>query len=139
MQPNLRGTDVEYSERVALRHEKLRYNVDVIQAYIDACYGLDASLISSEKSKKRYTNRSSNKDFQLKFVVGSKNDIVEIENKYLRLLQGVNPEDVVLMPIGLNQEQLKTTTMLALRACIQHGWRYTPRLHIDMFNDKRSV
>lgn len=136
--PNLRGTAFEFNERYALKHERFRYNIAAIQAWIDSCYGLDPAYYT-EIGKHRYNTRQPNKDFQLKFVVCSIEDIDEIKDKYIRLLNGVEPTDIMLMPLGLNQEQLEKTTMLTIRECIKYGWRYTPRLHIDIFNEKRSV
>lgn len=135
-QPNLRDTSIEYHERVALKHEHFRYNIPVIQAWIDSCYNLDPAYPYSDK---KYLDRKPNKDFQLKFVVGSESDIIEIKEKYIRFLKGVEPFDIMLMPLGLNREQLEKTSRLVLRECVRNGWRYTPRLHIDIFNDKRSV
>lgn len=134
-QPNLRGTGIEYIERYALAHERIRYSIRDLQNWINTCY----EPIAFPNGIQHYEHRSEEKDFQLKFVVGSLLDIEEIKEKYLRFLKGVEPFDIMLMPLGLNRDQLDMTTKLTLQECVKNGWRYTPRIHIDIFNDKRSV
>lgn len=133
---NLRNTGIEHSARVALRHDKYRYNPTVIQAWIDNTYILDEKYIDSPK---KYIRKKDGKDFQLKFVIADSMDITEVEYEFIRRLNGYHNEDIMLMPLGLNQNELRQTTRLVIGECIKHGWIFTPRLHIDIFNDKRSV
>lgn len=133
---NLRNTGYEYYEPKALRHQKTRYNFKALQRLIDICYINEETLgFATPNYKKRRTN----KDFQLKFVVSEEMDILEIKRDYIDKLKGVEPSDVVLMPLGSNRESLNQNTQFAMAEAVKNGWRYTPRLHVDMFDDKRSV
>jgi 7-carboxy-7-deazaguanine synthase len=75
----------------------------------------------------------------LKFVVSEYMDVVEIKTQILHYLRHFEPSDVILMPLGSNRDSLNANVEFAMAESIKHGWRYTPRLHVDMFNDKRSV
>jgi len=133
---NLRNTGETYYEPKAIRHEATRKNIKAIQKLVDSCYHKRTPLGFKTAD---YKNRRVDKDFQLKFVVAEDLDVVEITNEYLSNLSGVNSDDIVLMPLGSNRESLNQNTIFAMSEAVKQGWRYTPRLHVDMFNDKRSV
>jgi 7-carboxy-7-deazaguanine synthase len=117
-------------------HKKFRRNPDTLQKYINAClqkgsyYGDDP--ISPLK-------RKSNKDFQLKFVITRESDMDEIRQDFLDHLSFVEPLDVVLMPVGGTPELLRESMQMTARLAIQHGFRYTPRLQIDLFGDRAGT
>jgi 7-carboxy-7-deazaguanine synthase len=80
---------------------------------------------------------------QLKFVVAAPSDLEEIDT-LLGLLPTLPPTDILLMPEGT------TTTAHAAhaahaardwvwRACLERGWRYCHRLHIDLFGNTRGT
>lgn len=117
---NLKNTGIDYSESWAKKHEKKRRNRAVIQQYID--------------NTRLYGN-----DFQLKFVVQNPGDIEEIENEFLAHLSGWVPDDVVLMPEGTSSDMLADRSYWAIEAAINRGWRFTPRLHIELFGKARAV
>ena len=117
---NLKNTGIDYSEHWAKKHEAKRRNIDTIQKYIDAA--------------KLYDN-----DFQLKFVVQNPGDIEEIENGFLAHLTGWTADDVVLMPEGTSSDMLADRSYWAIEAAINRGWRFTPRLHIELFGKARAV
>ena len=43
--------------------------------------------------------------------------------------------DVLLMPEGATRERLAETRDVTARLAEEHGYRYTPRLHVDLWND----
>jgi 7-carboxy-7-deazaguanine synthase len=116
---NLKDTGINFSKAWAEKHEKLRINIPVIQSYINA--------------SKEYT-----KDFQLKFVVATDQDIVEIE-QILEQVTGWEPSDVCLMPEGVDVNTLNSRTGWIAEQALQRGWRFAPRLHIMMFGKNRFV
>lgn len=118
-QANLAGTGIEYSEKWASRHEKLRINIPVIQAFIDG--------------SKKYLS-----DFQLKFIVATDRDIEEIE-QILEQLTEFEPSDVCLMPEGVDVNTLNSRTGWIAEQALKRGWRFAPRLHIMMFGKNRYV
>ncbi|GAO31410.1 7-carboxy-7-deazaguanine synthase QueE [Geofilum rubicundum] len=101
-------------------HGERRLNLSALQAYIDVC-------------------RSADKAFQLKFVVGQAADEQEITSAYLNRLTGWAVSDIMLMPLGATQEELQQTTPMVLEMAIRNGWRFTPRVHIDLFGSKPGV
>lgn len=101
-------------------HAEKRRNIEVLQKYIDFC-------------------NASGKELQLKFVVGQPNDYVEIKEEFLARLKNWNPADILLMPLGATPEELKTTSNMVAEMAISNGWRYAPRLHIDLFGPKAGV
>lgn len=118
-QANLKDTGIAYSEKWADKHEKLRINIPVIQSYIT-------------NSKKRIN------DFQLKFVVATDQDILEIE-QILEQLNGWEPSDICLMPEGVDVNTLNSRTGWIAEQALKRGWRFAPRLHIMMFGKNRYV
>ncbi len=78
-------------------------------------------------------------DVQLKFVVTSREDLTEIKDVVdeLRAVSSarVRDTDVLLMPEGTTREQLAETRDLTAELALEHGYRYTPRLHVDLWND----
>jgi 7-carboxy-7-deazaguanine synthase len=77
--------------------------------------------------------------FQLKFVVTGESDVEEIETLLdeLRPLttESIRDEDVLLMPEGATRERLNETREVAAELAMEYGYRYTPRLHVDLWND----
>lgn len=100
------------------RHEQRRLNIETLQ-----------SLISSHARPSH--------DFQLKFVVSDAAQLDEIERLVSRL-QGWEPSDVLLMPEGVTTPSPERREWV-VRACIQRGWRYCHRLHIELFGNRRGT
>ena len=76
---------------------------------------------------------------QLKFVVSRFEDVVEIEN-LLGELPPVDPSDVLIMPEGVTTPSAEKKEWV-LRMCSEggRGWRYCPRLHIELFGNVRGT
>jgi 7-carboxy-7-deazaguanine synthase len=113
-------------------HKKFRCNPDTLQKYINACMHKGSYYGDEPGSPPK---RKSNKDFQLKFVITRESDIDEIRQDFLDHLSFVEPVDVLLMPVGGTPELLRASMDITARLAIQHGFRYTPRLQIDLFGD----
>lgn len=76
-------------------------------------------------------------EYQLKFVVAEEDDIVEIKALVTRLQ--ANPQRVVLMPEGTDAELLRERAAWIVELCKQEGYRFSPRLHIDLYGNRRGV
>lgn len=100
--------------RFAARHEARRWRPDVIQAFMDQS------------------------DYQLKFVVDTPADIDEI-NQALGALRGVSPEKVLLMPEGTSRELLQQKGLWLQEECKRLGFRFCPRIHIELFGSRRGT
>jgi 7-carboxy-7-deazaguanine synthase len=46
---------------------------------------------------------------------------------------------IMLMPEGVTREIVAARGIWLAELCKQHGYRYSPRLHIDLWGDKRGV
>lgn len=74
---------------------------------------------------------------QLKFVVAAPEDLAEI----LTLTEALEArrEDVLLMPEGRTPEGLRERAQWLVPLCLRHGFRYSPRVHVDIWGDRRGV
>jgi 7-carboxy-7-deazaguanine synthase len=100
--------------RFALRHDQLRIQPDVLRAFMEHC------------------------PYQLKFVVDQPADVEEIL-ALLGLLPPVDPALVLLMPQGITREELAQRGVWVAELCKQHGFRFCPRLHIDLYGNRRGT
>ncbi len=91
------------------QHERLRYNPEVLS-----------------KLMQQYL-------YQLKFVVAAPEDLEEIR-KY-----SADKRNIILMPEGTRPEVLKERSQWLAEICKRERYRYSPRLHVDLWGDKRGV
>jgi 7-carboxy-7-deazaguanine synthase len=103
------------SGRFAAAHDKHRLNLPVIQQFIAAA-----------------------PDFQLKFVVTSEADMPEIDS-ILAGLTGWKPQDVLLMPEGIDALTLSARSLWISELCKQRGFRFCPRLHVMLYGNRRGT
>jgi 7-carboxy-7-deazaguanine synthase len=77
--------------------------------------------------------------FQLKFVVTERADVEEIHDVVESVRDvtttTVRNQDVLLMPEGMTRERLEETRGPTAELAMEHGFQYTPRLHVDIWND----
>jgi len=99
--------------RWAARHERLRYQPEVLRRLI-AEY-----------------------EYQLKFVVSAPEDVKEIS--CIKEELGAVASRIVLMPEGTKREVLQERGRWLAEICKATGYRLSPRLHIDLWEDKRGV
>ena len=76
-------------------------------------------------------------DYQLKFVVSDPADLGEIVSLISKL--GAPAEHVLLMPEGRSPEVLRERALWLVPLCLEHGFRYSPRVQVDIWGDKRGV
>ncbi|HEY7156447.1 MAG TPA: 7-carboxy-7-deazaguanine synthase QueE [Gemmataceae bacterium] len=100
--------------RWAERHDKQRLRLDVIQEFME---------------------RS---DYQLKFVIDREYDVEEAR-AIVDQLRGVDPAKVLLMPQGTSHEELARRGAWLVEVCKRFGYRYCPRLHIELYGPRRGV
>ena len=95
-----------------------------------------------------------NYNFQLKFVVSTENDLAEIKNLLSRLETFVAlpnkrvggeegppvPLDrILLMPEGIDTKTLSTRAPWLVEICQREGFRFCPRLQIELFGHTRGT
>jgi 7-carboxy-7-deazaguanine synthase len=76
-------------------------------------------------------------EYQLKFVVEKPADLEEIQ-ALVRLLEA-DRERVILMPEGTDAERLRERAVWLAEICKQEGFRLSPRLHVDLYGNRRGV
>jgi len=97
----------------ATQHERLRFQPDVLRRLIESY------------------------DYQLKFVVAQPGDLDEIRRMLDRL-----PADrakVILMPEGIEPSILRERGAWLAELAKREGFRFSPRLHIELWGNRRSV
>lgn len=77
-------------------------------------------------------------DCQFKFVIDQPVDLDEV-TQWLAEFPHVAPEQVYLMPQATTPEALREKSQWIEQAAVDHGWRFSPRLHIEMFGARRGV
>jgi 7-carboxy-7-deazaguanine synthase len=98
------------------RHEALRWQPDVIRAWLDAgC------------------------DWQLKFVVAQPSDLEEVASMLGSLGREVPRHKVLLMPEGTTAEALRSRAAWLAGLCRDHGYRFAPRLQIELYGNRRGT
>ena len=100
--------------KFAAMHEKRRLNFPVLQNYLNA------------------------HDYQLKFVVDSPEDFAEIRAITERL-KNVDAARVLIMAEGTTRKQLDEKSGWIVRECLRYGYSFTPRLHIELFGNRRGT
>jgi 7-carboxy-7-deazaguanine synthase len=76
--------------------------------------------------------------FQLKFVVSNENDLAEIKNLLPRL-PPVPSDRILLMPEGIDVKTLASRSPWLVELCKREGFRFCPRLHIELFGHTRGT
>ncbi len=76
-------------------------------------------------------------EYQLKFVIASPEDLAEVT----AILQetAADRSRVVLMPEGTTPEVTRERAQWLSEICKREGFRFSPRLHVDIWGDKRGV
>ena len=100
--------------KFAQLHEKQRLNFTVIQKYLDSY------------------------DYQIKFVVERKADFDEIRH-VLDNLKNVDPARVLVMAQGTRKKQLSEKAKWIVELCKENGYGFTPRLHIELYGNRRGT
>jgi len=97
------------------KHEALRWRPEVVRAWLGAFA------------------------WQLKFVVTRPEDIGEIEGMLAQLPVDLPRHKVLLMPEGTTAEALRRRAPWVAEACQRHGFRYAPRLQIELYGNRRGT
>lgn len=114
--PKLANSTPPIDSGWAERHEKTRTNINVLTQLLN-----------------KY-------DCQLKFVVnpdvdGDIDEILEL----LAKLPTIRADRIMLMPEGTDSTTLARRMRALVEPATAHGWRISPRLHIDLFGDTRGT
>ncbi len=117
-------------------HARLRKNTGTIQKYINACHNLESYYGDIPDTE---ATRRSSKDFQIKFVIAREEDEKEIKEDFLSNLGLYRNQDILVMPLGSSPEKTSEHAEIAVRMAIKNGWRYTSRVHLNLFGNKEGT
>ncbi len=76
-------------------------------------------------------------DYQLKFVVARPEDMAEVRDLVRQL--GADAGKVVLMPEGIDPSVLRERGVWLAEICKQDGFRFSPRLHVELWGNRRGT
>jgi 7-carboxy-7-deazaguanine synthase len=76
-------------------------------------------------------------EYQLKFVIERPDDLDEVRSLVESL--GADREHVILMPEGTDAERLRERGVWLAEICKSEGYRFSPRLHVDLWGNRRGV
>jgi 7-carboxy-7-deazaguanine synthase len=99
--------------RWAAQHERLRYQPEILKRLIE-----------------RYP-------YQLKFVVSDPGDLTEVRAIVNEI--EASKDRVLLMPEGVDPAVLTERGRWLVEICKQEGFRFSPRLHIELWGNRRGV
>jgi 7-carboxy-7-deazaguanine synthase len=110
--PKLSNSTPHHMEngKYKLRHDELRLQPDVVKKLMEIS------------------------DYQLKFVIDSPEDTTEVR-EFLKSLGKIEKSKVLLMPQGITREDLDKKSNWLVELCKEEGFRYCPRLHIDLYGN----
>ena len=95
------------------QHERLRTQPEILRRLMGVC------------------------DYQLKFVIAQQADIGEMRQLLTKI--DAPAEKVVLMPEGMDAETLNTRGVWLAEICKEFGYRFSPRLHVLLWGNKRGI
>ena len=79
--------------------------------------------------------RIPNTQMYFKFVVADATDVDEVTKAVAEYNQVGIDVPVYIMPLGGRSEEYKLNTKKVAELAMARGWRYTPRLHVDIFGN----
>ena len=97
------------------KHEALRWQPEVVASWIAAG------------------------NYQLKFVISSEADLAEMEQMISETNCAIPRSKILLMPEGTTVEALRARAGWLGELCKERGYRYAPRLHIELYGNKRGT
>ena len=76
-------------------------------------------------------------EYQLKFVIEKPEDLAEVR----ALVASLRAEQsrVILMPEGVDPAPLHERALWLAEICKEEGFRFSPRLHVDLYGNRRGV
>lgn len=108
-------------------HKRIRKNYPAVWSYMEDNYNTQIKFV--------YTDRET-EDEIVKWV----HDFQEwIKNNKTNRFKKEQKLNILIMPEGEIEEQINRSAKDAVRACVDHGWRYCDRTHIRIWGNKRAV
>jgi len=77
-----------------------------------------------------------NTHLYFKFVVQDEQDLDEVDKARKQYADAGVEADIYLMGVGATVEGQAKTSKQVAELCLQKGYKYSPRLHVDLFGNK---
>lgn len=74
-------------------------------------------------------------EYYLKFVVATSDDLADADRAVVEFRQGGVESPVYLMPMGGIPDQYHYNTKQVAELALERGYRYSPRLHVDIWRN----
>ena len=121
------GETRSFSSEEIQRLDAIRYRPDLLAEYLAGDIAVQIKFVYNSE----YTTCIGDIDCLLA-------DTEEILKDKVFCYQSIK-EACMLMPEGNSEESLSSSRKQAVSVCVERGWRYTDRLHITIWGDKRGV
>jgi len=72
-----------------------------------------------------------------KFVIDNKKDLTEVKAMIKKC--ALRQDRIILMPQGISRTELTKKSQWLAEICKKENWRYSTRLHIELWGNKRGV
>jgi 7-carboxy-7-deazaguanine synthase len=76
-------------------------------------------------------------DYQLKFVIANESDLDEV--KELAAEIDAPASKIILMPEGVDEKTLSERGPIVAELCKRFGYRFSPRLHVHLYGNRRGT
>jgi organic radical activating enzyme len=77
-----------------------------------------------------------NTHLYFKFVVMDEKDLEEVDMARKQYADAGVEADIYLMAVGATLESQTKTSRQVAEICLQYGYKFSPRLHVDLFGNK---
>lgn len=114
--------------------------------YIDFLFMMSPKLSISGEPRERRVNISAirsiddfTSNYCFKFVVDPDKNICDQLNEIVDFLDTTDnktTQNVFIMPVGATKEQLEMNSAVVADLCIEYGFKFSPRLHVDIWGNK---
>ena len=108
-------------------------------------FSMSVKLSNSLESEKKRINvntineiLSKTTNSYLKFVV-DKNSMDKIEEEIINIVKDIKNAEVYLMPLGSTVDEINKNSQAVINMAIKNGFKYSDRLHIRIWDNKRGV
>jgi len=76
--------------------------------------------------------------YQLKYVIDTPDDVEDVD-QHVQSLGGIAPSRVFLMPQGTRADEVREKNGWLSLAASKRGYSVSPRLHIELFGNRRGT
>lgn len=137
---------IQQSALIELLKKLKKYYIEVetsgslephINQYIDH-YNCSPKLKNSgNKEHRHFTEKFPKEKTYYKFVIDNARDLQEVK-KFIKKHK-IDTEKVLLMPQGIKKNEIAKKSLWLAELCKKENFRFSPRLHINLWGNKRKT